>query len=66
MKETRDGTETRYVRRRRHCSRIECNHRITTFEVIVPDPNAVMDPVLVSRKALIELTRSLDAPTDDE
>lgn len=65
VRETRGGTDERYLRRRRICSRIECGHRITTFEIIVPDATAVLDPVLVSRKALVALTRSLESVVVD-
>lgn len=66
VRETRDGPDSNYVRRRRICTRVECGHRVTTFEVVVPDPVAVPDPVIVSRKAIAALALALEPPKPDE
>lgn len=65
VRETRE--ENGYVRRRRACQNVECGGRVTTFEMIVNDPRAVPDPVIVSRRAVAAVARVLEPPkTDDD
>jgi transcriptional regulator NrdR family protein len=65
VRETRNHKEKRYARRRMECD--ECDHRFTTIEVVAPNARAVStDPVLISRSALVALTRALDAVEDED
>lgn len=63
VRETRD--EKNHVRRRRSCTNVTCKGRVTTFELVVPDPRAVPEPMIVSRKFVEGLAAQLRLPIDD-